>query len=255
MISFVPAPIAAPVSALTTLLVVVFVFVFVGVTVGFFTTEVGVVLVVGVVGVFAVTVGALGTLGLGKPVVGFVVVGFVETAGLVATDGFVVIGLVVVAVFVVAGLVVAAGLVVEVSVGFVIGNVDGDVIVDVTGRLTNEPVPDEVIEGRAPEPPEDVIELEPPEPPPDVMDEESLPVREGALFKLRMTLSNGARSRPLASGSCLLEVRFFRIAMFYPVFFTNEVKPAIFVTGLRFAVLANVLAGATVVGFLTGGAF
>jgi hypothetical protein len=220
-----------------------FVLVFGGVTVGFFTTDVGVVFVVVVVGVFVVTTGALGTLGLGKPVVGFVVVGFVVTAGLVVTDGFVVIGLVVVAGFVVAGLVV------DVSVGFVVVPVvNTGRLVDVFGAKAPAP-PD------TPEPPEDVIELEPPEPPADVMDEESLPVREGALFKLRMTLSNGARSRPLASGSCLLEVRFFRIAMFYPVFFTNEVKPAIFVTGLSFAVLANVLAGATVVGFLTGGAF
>jgi hypothetical protein len=230
------------------LLVVEFVLVFGGVTTGL-TTDVGVVLVVGVVVVFVVTAGFVVTEGLVVIEGLVVVVGFVVTAGLVATDGFVVIGLVVVAGFVVAGLVV------EVSVGFVIGNVDGDVIVDVTGRLTDAPVPDEVIEGRAPEPPEDVIELEPPEPPPDVMDEESLPVRDGASFKLRMTLSNGARSRPLASGSCLLDVRFFRIAMSYPVFFTSDVRPAIFVTGLRFAVLAKVLAGATVVGFLTGTAF
>ena len=81
------------------------------------------------------------------------------------------------------------------------------------------------------------------------------PVNEGRSLKLRMTLSSGARSSPLASGICLLDVRFFRIAMSYPVFFTNEVKPAMLLTGLRFAVLAKVLAGATVVGFLTGTAF
>jgi hypothetical protein len=192
--------------------------------------------VVGVV--FVVTAGFVVTEGLVVIEGLVVVVGFVVTAGLVVTDGFVVIGFVVV-----------AGFVVDVSVGFVVVPVvNTGRLVDVFGAKAPAP-PD------TPAPPEDVIELEPPEPPADVMDEESLPVRDGALFKLRMTLSNGARSRPLASGSCLLEVRFFRIAMFYPVFFTNEVKPEMLLTGLSFAVLANVLAGATVVGFLTGGAF
>ena len=75
-------------------------------------------------------------------------------------------------------------------------------------------------------------------------EEEPRPVREGLSFTPRMTLSNGARSRPLASGSCLLDVRFFRIAIFYPVFLTNDVRPAMLVTGLSFAVLANVFGGA-----------
>ena len=75
------------------------------------------------------------------------------------------------------------------------------------------------------------------------------PVKEGALLEPRMMLSSGARSSPLASGSCLLEVRFFKIAMFYPVFFTNEVRPAMLLTGLNFAVLANVLGGALGVAF------
>jgi hypothetical protein len=44
-------------------------------TTGLTTDVVGVFIVVGVVGVFVVTIGALGTLGLGVPVVGFVVVG------------------------------------------------------------------------------------------------------------------------------------------------------------------------------------
>jgi hypothetical protein len=54
------------------------------------------------------------------------------------------------------------------------------------------------------------------------------PEIEGALLTPRMMLSNGARSSPFASGSCLLDVRFFRIAMSYPVFLTNEVNPAMF---------------------------
>ena len=64
-----------------------------------------------------------------------------------------------------------------------------------------------------------------------------------------MTLLNGARLSALASGIFLLEVRFFRIAMSYPVFFTNEVRPAILLTGLNFAVLANVFAGCIGVAF------
>jgi hypothetical protein len=45
-------------------------------------------------------------------------------------------------------------------------------------------------------------------------EEEPRPVNAGASFTPRMTLSSGARSSPLASGSCLLDVRFFRIAIF-----------------------------------------
>lgn len=88
--------------------------------------------------------------------------------------------------------------------------------------------------------------------PPEVIDEAPLSVSAGALSTPRMMLPSGARSSPLASGSCLLDVRFFRIAMFYPVFFTCDVKPAIFVTGLNFAVLARVLGGAIGVAFCTG---
>ena len=97
--------------------------------------------------------------------------------------------------------------------------------------------------------------LEPPEPPADVIDGERPPEIEGALSASRITLPSGARSRPLASGSCLLDVRFFRIAMFYPTFFTSEVKPAMLLTGLRLAVPARVLGGPPTVGFLTGTAF
>lgn len=78
----------------------------------------------------------------------------------------------------------------------------------------------------------------------DVNDESLLAI-DGLVPTLRITLSNGARSSPLVAGICLLDVRFFRIAMFYPVFFTCEVRPAMLLTGLNFAVLANVLGGAT----------
>ena len=224
-------------SAFVILLPVVFVTGFV--TVGFFTTDVGVVLVGVVVG-FVVTTGFVETTGF------VVVVGFVVTAGLVVIAGFVVSGFVVVAGLVVTAGLVVAGLVVDVSVGFVVAPVVNN------GRLLDvrAPAPPET-----PEPPEDVIALEPPEPPDDVMDGARPLEIFGWSPTLRMMLSSGARSRPRASGSCLLDVRFFRIAMSYPVFFTNEVKPAMLLTGLRFAVLAKVLGGATVVGFLTGTAF
>ena len=78
------------------------------------------------------------------------------------------------------------------------------------------------------------------------------PEIDGVELPPRMTLSNGARSSPFASGSCLLEVRFFRIAMFYPVFFTVEVKPAMFWMGVNLAALSNRCAGAFA-GFLGGG--
>jgi hypothetical protein len=71
-------------------------------------------------------------------------------------------------------------------------------------------------------------------------EEEPRPVKEGVSFTPRMMLPSGARSSPFASESCLLDVRFFRIAIFYPVFFTSDVRPAMLVTGLSFAVLANV---------------
>jgi len=81
------------------------------------------------------------------------------------------------------------------------------------------------------------------------------PYRDGSLSESRITLLRGARSRPLASGSCLLDVRFFRIAIFYPIFFTCEVKPAMLLIGVSFAVLGKVVAGPPAVGFLTGAAF
>jgi len=61
--------------------------------------------------------------------------------------------------------------------------------------------------------------------------------------KFLTTLFNGLRSIPFALGNCSFEVRFFRIAMSYPVFFTNEVRPAILLTGLNFASLGKVLGG------------
>jgi hypothetical protein len=164
------------------------VFVFTGVTVGF-TTDVGVVvLVVGVVGVLVVMVGL---------VVGVVTVGLVVAVGLVVTAGFVVVG------FVVIGFVVTAGfVVVEVRFGFVV--VVGCVVPPVnTGLLVDgarEP---------AEAPPE--VVLEPPEGAPKL----GLPPEiEGSSSKLRTTLLRGFRSKPLACGSCLLDVRFLRIAIF-----------------------------------------
>jgi hypothetical protein len=69
-------------------------------------------------------------------------------------------------------------------------------------------------------------------------------LKAGALFdEFLTTLLNGARSIPFASGNCFLEVRFFKIAMSYPVFFSNEDRPAILVTGLNLAVLGKVLGG------------
>jgi hypothetical protein len=85
-----------------------------------------------------------------------------------------------------------------------------------------------------------------------VIEEAFLPDRDGALPTPRMMLSSGARSIPLASGICLLDVRFFRIAMSYPVFFTIDVRPAMLLTGLNFAVLANVLGGAIGAAFCIG---
>jgi len=68
-------------------------------------------------------------------------------------------------------------------------------------------------------------------------------------------LPSGARSSPRASGICLLDVRFFRIAMFYPDFFTSDVKVAMSVIGLRFVLLANLFAGADGVARAIGVAF
>jgi hypothetical protein len=166
------------------------------------------------------------------------------------------VGDVVLVVGVVVVLLVTAGFVV--AVGLVVAGLDVDDVIDVFGAnvvFGAEEVPvvmlgfavsglvNDEVNGRDFEPPADVIEVGP------------RPVKAGALFRPRMTLSSGARSSSLASGSCLLDVRFFKIAMFYPVFFTNEVRPAILLTGLNFAVLANVLGGAVGVAFCTGISF
>jgi hypothetical protein len=194
IIIFVPAPSTAPVSAFTTLLVVEFVLVVFGLTTGF-TTDVGdVVLVVGVVDVFVVTVGLVVVVGF-VVIVGFVVVGFVVTAG------FVVVGLVV---DVSGGFVVIEGVV----VGFVVVPlVTAGLVVDGVDVIAPAPleVPLEI-------PPEGgLTTLEPPEGVPRL----GLPPEiEGSSSKLRITLPRGARSIPLASGSCLLDVRFLRIAIF-----------------------------------------
>jgi hypothetical protein len=207
-------------------LVVEFVFVFGVVTVGFFTTDVIGVFVVGVVGVFVVMEGLVVVVGFVVIEGLVVVVGFVVTAGLVVTDGFVVIGFVVTDGFEVMAGFVVTGLVVDVSVGFVVSPVDK------VGLLVGAK-----------------------EPSVEVSESEVRPVNEGRSLRSRITLSNGARSRPLASGSCLLDVRFFRIAMSYPVFLTNEVKPAILLTGVKFALPAKVFGGLAFNGFPTNGAF
>jgi hypothetical protein len=225
-ISFVPAPIAAPVNAFTTLLVVEFVFVLIGVTVGL-TTDVGdVVLVVGVSEVLVVTTGLFVTVGLvtGVVFVGVVVldvsVGFVVVLGFVVKDA--------------GGFVGNVGLVAG-KVGLVVGGVT----VEVIGGRVAPPLTGIVPAGkpvRVP-PPVDVIASSAKPPP------AGRPVNEGRSLYSRITLSSGARSSPRASGIVLLDVRFFRIAMSYPVFFNIDVKPAMLVTGLNFALLASLGAG------------
>lgn len=42
----------------------------------------------------------------------------------------------------------------------------------------------------------------------------------------------------------MLDLRFCRIAIFYVAFFTSEERPAMFVTGLKFAALVSFLGGA-----------
>jgi len=174
-------------------------------------------------------------------VVEFVLVFGVLTVGL-TTD----VGDVVLVVGVVVVLLVTAGFVV--AVGLVVAGLDVDDVIDVFGAnvvFGAKEVPvvmlgfavsglvNDEVNGREFEPPADVIEVGP------------RPVKAGALFRPRMTLSSGARSSPLASGSCLLDVRFFRIAIFYPVFFTSDVKVAMSVTGLSFVLPAKVFGGAT----------
>jgi hypothetical protein len=212
MINFVPAPIAAPVSAFTILLVVEFGLLTFGLTVGLTVFVPVVVLVVGVVVVLFV-------------IVGFVV-GVVLDVSVVfgASDVFGVADVLVVKDVRGAKVVLGVEDVLVVNVGLVAGLVN----VEVNGRL---PTPDLM------------LVLEPPEPPADVIEEEPRPVSAGALSTPRMTLPRGARSIPLASGSCLFDVRFFRIAIFYPPFFTSEVRLAMSVIGVRFAPLAKVFAG------------
>jgi hypothetical protein len=57
-------------------------------------------------------------------------------------------------------------------------------------------------------------------------------------------LFKGARSSAPASGICLFDVRFFRIAISYPDFLSIEVKLAMSLTGVKFAELDNFCAGA-----------
>jgi hypothetical protein len=161
------------------------------------------------------------------------------TVGLTTDVGDVVLVVGVVGVlFVMVGFAVVAGLVVEevidvfgVKVVFGAKVVFGteEVFVVMLGFVVAGFVNAEV-NGRVPEPL-------------DVIEEVPLSVIEGALSTPRIMLSSGARSSPLALGICLLDVRFFRIAMFYPVFFSMEVKFAILPTGVSFALLANVFGG------------
>ena len=183
MINFVPTPSAAPVTAFTTLLAVELGLVTVGLTVGF-TTDVGdVVLVVGVVVVLVVTAG-------------FVAGVVTLVVGVVVLD--VIVGLVVKGTF-------GASVVFGMVLGFVTAGLDvGEVTVEVIGGRVAPPpvvVAPAVKLGRAPDASE-------------VMEPELRPVNEGRSLNSRMTLSRGARSSPLASGIFLLDVRFFRIAMF-----------------------------------------
>lgn len=203
------------------------------VTVGL-TTDVGdVVFVVGVVDVLFVIAG----------VVTFGVVVVVFVVGVVVLDVSVVLGTVVVGVVLVVKVDFGVNVVFGTLLVFVVKDagglvavgtvVFGDVIVEVTpvDGLGATEVPAGPL-GRAPEPSE-------------VIEPDGRPVNEGRSLKSRMTLPNGARSSPLASGICLLDVRFFRIAIFYPLFFSNEVNPAMLVTGVSFTLLASVFAGVT----------
>jgi hypothetical protein len=83
------------------------------------------------------------------------------------------------------------------------------------------------------------------EPPVDVIELELPPLTFGALLAPLTTLLSGARVSAFAAGICLLDVRFLRIAIFYPLFFTSDVKVAMSVIGLSFAPLAKVFDGAT----------
>jgi hypothetical protein len=167
-------------------------------------------------------------------VVEFVLVVFGLTVGFAAP-----VPVVVLVVGVVVVLLVTVGVVLDVKVVFgakvVFGTEDVFVVKEglVAGFVKTE------VNGRPPLP---AGALEPPE---EVREDAPLSEIKGVFSTPRMTLSSGARSSPLASGSCLLDVRFFRIAIFYPVFFTCEVRPAILVIGVNFASLPKVFAGAT----------
>jgi len=164
------------------------------------------------------------------------------TVGLVVVIGLLVLVVgVVVVLLVIVGLVV--GVVEDVNVDFgaseVLGVEDVLVVKDVLGAkdvLGVEDVP-VVNVGRL------------------TVEEEPRPVKAGVSSTPRMMLPSGARSSPLASGSCLLDVRFFRIAMFYPAFFTCEVRLAILVMGVNLASLPKVFAGAATAVLCTGAAF
>ena len=80
------------------------------------------------------------------------------------------------------------------------------------GVLPETPAPLELILGVLPEI-ADPLELSPKPSKSSGTGEELLPVNEGRSFKLLMTLFSGATSKSLASGSCLVDVRFFRIAI------------------------------------------
>jgi len=81
------------------------------------------------------------------------------------------------------------------------------------GVLPEPAVPLELILGALPEIAEP-LELSPKPSKSSGTEEERLPVNEGRSFKLLMTLFSGATSKSLASGSFLVDVRFFRIAIF-----------------------------------------
>jgi len=210
MISFVPAPIAAPVSELTSVFVAVLGFVTTGLT-----TEVGVVFVVitgfVVVTGFVVTTGLVVTVGLTAGVVTLGVVVFV--VGVVVLD---------VSVDLVGKRVFGASVVLGTMLVFVVkdaGGFVGKVAFCAGGKVSLFVglVTVEVTGGGLAPPPIGVVpvfRLERVPEPSEVIEPEVRPVNEGRSFKLLMTLFSGATSKSLASGSCLVDVRFFKIAIF-----------------------------------------
>lgn len=186
-------------------------------------------------------------------VVEFVLVVFGLTVGLTVFVPVVVLVVgVVVVLLVTVGFVVVVGVVLDVNVVFGAKLVLGveDVLVVKEGLVAGLVNAD--VNGRLP-PPAGTLE-----PPAEVNEEAPLSEMKGVLSAPRMMLPSGARSSALASGSCLLDVRFFRIAIFYPPFFTSEVRLAMSVIGVRFAPLVKVFGGAaraTFVGCCVGVAF